>query len=202
MSTFALRPPPRVDVVSFFVTARYATHNDRCAYPEAVSGGSGTYSIAALLPARPPKGLRIVVAGRPHPPIPHDVPDGHPLRGSAVVRALAPSRHAQVVRSAAERNLKRLLHGDCAGQDLLGLVTAAGGGLSRDDLAELTGLLRHHRRLWDLAATYRRRDWPDDTPDGSRSGARPGYEPSFIAWSWTNSGPAESWTGPDTRSTP
>ncbi|MFD5548755.1 hypothetical protein ACFWJQ_18770 [Streptomyces goshikiensis] len=273
MSTFALRPPPKVDVISFFVTARFATHNDRWAYLEAVSeqldalrgsraplpprelieahltrllaetaesrlrqgrrlvllvdgldedqgvsGGSGTYSIAALLPVRPPKGLRIVVAGRPHPPIPHDVPDGHPLRRSAVVRALAPSRHAEVVRTAAERDLKRLLHGDSAGQDLLGLVTAAGGGLSRDDLAELTGLpgyevedrlhavtgrafttrpglwqhkgvpdlyalaheelqvmakntigasglLRHRRRLRDWAATYRRRDWPEDTPE-------------------------------------
>ena len=39
-----------------------------------------------------------------------------------------------------QRELKRLLHGDQAEQDLLGLVTAAGGGLSAGDLAELTGL--------------------------------------------------------------
>ncbi|MEV4947928.1 hypothetical protein [Streptomyces sp. NPDC053755] len=195
MSWFALHPPPNVDVVSFFVTARFATHNDRWAFLEVVaeqlaaldgarvplpsrelreahvtrlldeaaatrlrrgrrlvllvdgldedqgvSGGPGTYSIAALLPARVPKGLRVVVAGRPHPPIPHDVPDDHPLRRGGVVRHLALSRHAQVVRTAAERDLKRLLHGDAAGQDLLGLVTAAGGGLTRTDLASLTGL--------------------------------------------------------------
>ncbi|MGW7468786.1 tetratricopeptide repeat protein [Streptomyces xantholiticus] len=195
MSWFALNPPPKVDVVSFFVTARFATHNNRWAFLEAVSeqlavlggsgvplpprefreahltrlleaaaatclrrgrrlvllvdgldedqgvsGGSGTYSIAALLPVRPPTGLRVVVAGRPHPPIPHDVPDGHPLRQGGVVRDLAPSLHAQVVRTTAERDLKRLLHGDPVGQDLLGLVTAAGGGLARDDLSEVTGL--------------------------------------------------------------
>ncbi|MGQ4361673.1 hypothetical protein [Streptomyces sp. SAS_272] len=195
MSWFALSPPPKVDVVSFFVTARFAAHNDRWAFLEAVSdqlavlggtglprpsrelweahldrlleaavasclrrgrrlvllvdgldedqgvsAGSGTYSIAALLPVRPPRGMRVVVAGRPHPPIPYDVPDDHPLRLGATIRRLDASPHAQVVRTAAERDLRRLLHGDAAGQDLLGLVTAAGGGLTRDDLAELTGL--------------------------------------------------------------
>ena len=39
-----------------------------------------------------------------------------------------------------QRELKRLLHGSQAEQDLLGLVAAAGGGLSAGDLAELTGL--------------------------------------------------------------
>ena len=39
-----------------------------------------------------------------------------------------------------QRELKRLLHGDQAEQDMLGLVAAAGGGLSAGDLAELTGL--------------------------------------------------------------
>ena len=39
-----------------------------------------------------------------------------------------------------QRELKRLLHGDQAERDMLGLVAAAGGGLSAGDLAELTGM--------------------------------------------------------------
>ena len=49
-------------------------------------------------------------------------------------------RSADVVRADMQRELKRLLHGTQAEQDLLGLVAAAGGGLSAADLAELTGL--------------------------------------------------------------
>ena len=96
------------------------------------------HSIAALLPARPPVGLRIIVAGRPDPPIPTDVPDDHPLRNPAIVRVLHGSRWADVVKADMQRELKRLLHGTQTEQDLLGLVTAAGGGLSAKDLAELT----------------------------------------------------------------
>ncbi|GLK14791.1 hypothetical protein GCM10017600_82030 [Streptosporangium carneum] len=102
--------------------------------------GPEAYSIAALLPAEPPEGTRVIVAGRPHPPVPSDVPDDHPLRDPRVVRPLKESRDAQVIRADAERELKRLLHGSAAEQSLLGLVVAAGGGLSGPDLAELTGL--------------------------------------------------------------
>jgi hypothetical protein len=98
-----------------------------------------SYSIAALLPTRPPAGLRIIVAGRPDPPVPDDVPDDHPLRDPGIVRVLDPSSTARVVRSDMQRELKQLLHGSEGQQDLLGLVTAAGGGLSARDLAELTG---------------------------------------------------------------
>jgi tetratricopeptide (TPR) repeat protein len=104
-----------------------------------VTVGPDMHSIAALLPARSPAGLRIVVSGRPDPPIPSDVPDDHPLRDSGIVRVLIQSPRAEVVRADAERELKRLLHGSPAEQDLLGLLTAAGGGLSGSDLAELTG---------------------------------------------------------------
>ncbi|GAA3506969.1 hypothetical protein [Streptomyces showdoensis] len=110
---------------------------DRGAVP-----GPDVHSVAALLPVRPPHGLRIVVAGRPDPPLPDDVPDDHPLRTEGVVRDLGMSPHAQVVRRDAERELKRLLHGGPAERDLLGLVTASGGGLRAADLAELTGLDR------------------------------------------------------------
>ncbi|YCK40250.1 hypothetical protein ACNF49_41155 [Actinomadura sp. ATCC 39365] len=102
--------------------------------------GPDAYSIAALLPPRPPAGARIVVAGRPDPPVPRDVPHDHPLRDPRVARCLEPSAHARVIRMDAERELKRLLHGAPVERDLLGLVTAAGGGLSGSDLAALTGL--------------------------------------------------------------
>jgi tetratricopeptide (TPR) repeat protein len=97
------------------------------------------HSIAALLPARPVAGMRVIVAGRHDPPVPSDVPAKHPLRDPAVERTLAASPHAQDIRREAERELMRLLRGAHIGQDLLGLVTAAGGGLNGRELAELTG---------------------------------------------------------------
>ncbi|MFF3646678.1 hypothetical protein [Streptomyces sp. NPDC002564] len=98
-----------------------------------------SYSIAALLPARPPAGLRVIVAGRPHPPLPADVPDGHPLRDPRVVRDLPVSPHAEAVRADAERELQRLADAPGLEREILGLITAADGGLSEQDLAELTG---------------------------------------------------------------
>ena len=65
-----------------------------------VTAGPDAHSIAAFLPARPPAGMRIVVAGRPNPPIPDDVPAGHPLRDPGIVRLLAASDYAQDVRTA------------------------------------------------------------------------------------------------------
>ncbi|SHN46682.1 toll/interleukin-1 receptor domain-containing protein [Cryptosporangium aurantiacum] len=118
-------------------------------------------SIAALLPVRPPENLRIVVAGRPDPPLPDDVPGGHPLTdaatvvrdlpgsphaaaairplpaSAAVVRDLPGSPHAAVVRADMQRELDRLWNGSTLEQDLLALVVAAGGGLSTADLAAL-----------------------------------------------------------------
>jgi tetratricopeptide (TPR) repeat protein len=98
------------------------------------------HSIAALLPSAPSASARVIVAGRPNPPVPADVPDTHPLRDPRVVRLLDPSAHAAVVQVDAQRELKRLVTGTQAEQDLLGLLTAATGGLSGPDLAELTGL--------------------------------------------------------------
>ncbi|MFJ9820752.1 hypothetical protein ACIRU3_36895 [Streptomyces sp. NPDC101151] len=197
MSWFVLHPPPGTRIVSFFITARFASQSDREAFLDVVieqlaalvgepvpptltaatrpshlwklldaaaaaceqqrqrlvlvvdgldeDSGASDHSIAALLPARPEAGMRIVVAGRHDPPIPSDVPDGHPLRDPAVERVLRASPHAQVVRRDADRELKRLLRGTNEEQDLLGLITAAGGGLSGRDLAELTG-----RQAWEI----------------------------------------------------
>lgn len=128
-------------------------------------------SIAALLPMGPPAGMRVVVSGRPNPPVPGDVPEHHPLRASAVVRPLSASAAAQVARGDMERELERLLQGTSVEQDLLGLLVAAGGGLTGDDLAELTG--RTHKQVSDQLRTvagrsFTRRDSrfrPGEFPD-------------------------------------
>ncbi|MGH3730933.1 MAG: hypothetical protein ACRDTU_19595, partial [Micromonosporaceae bacterium] len=194
LASFVLNPPPRVHVVSFFVTARFAGQSDRVAFADVVlkqlgelldqplptclteattqsqlramldqaagtcqergerlvllvdgldedrgvTTGPDAHSIAALLPDRPVAGMRVIVAGRPAPPIPADVPDDHPLRDQAINRPLRRSRYAQVVRGDLIREVERLLTGSPLEKDLLGLVCAAGGGLTVADLAELT----------------------------------------------------------------
>ncbi|MCX3285648.1 hypothetical protein OR263_02720 [Streptomyces sp. NEAU-H22] len=98
----------------------------------------GGHSIAALLPSQPPHGMRIIVAGRPHPPIPRDVPPEHPLRTHTINRRLARSPYAAAIRVEAENALDELLEKGGLAYELLGLVATAGGGLSAADLAELT----------------------------------------------------------------
>ncbi|MFC8504807.1 hypothetical protein ACFU3J_10350 [Streptomyces sp. NPDC057411] len=100
-----------------------------------VTTGPDAHSIAALLP----HDLPLIVSGRLNPPLPADVPEGHPLRDSAAVRVLTPSPSARAIRVEAERELKHLLAGGGLPYELLALLSAAGGGLTADDLAELTG---------------------------------------------------------------
>jgi tetratricopeptide (TPR) repeat protein len=102
------------------------------------AGGPDAHSIAALLPKYPPAGVRIIVAGRPHPPVPPDVPADHPLRTAAIVRQLEASPLAGVVRTGAERELARLLGGTRLDRDIVGLITVARGGLTLADVAALT----------------------------------------------------------------
>ncbi|MFD8321502.1 hypothetical protein [Kitasatospora purpeofusca] len=132
-----------------------------------VTVGPDVYSIAALLPARPPADMRIVVSGRLVPPLPADVSERHPLRVPSAVRILEPSRHAAVVQAAAEQELKHLLTGEPVQRDLLGLLTAAGGGLTVDDLAELTGV----RERWRIEDTLR-----------AVSGRTFAHRPSSLRW--------------------
>ncbi|MFC0540747.1 hypothetical protein [Kutzneria chonburiensis] len=106
--------------------------------------GVDEHSIAALLPLSPPPGMHVLVAGRPNPPVPGDVPAHHPLRDPSIIRELTPSPRAQALRVEMEKDLKRLLLNPDS-RDLLGLVTAAGGGLSAADLVSLTGQL-----LWEI----------------------------------------------------
>ncbi|MET0495149.1 MAG: trypsin-like peptidase domain-containing protein [Actinoplanes sp.] len=195
LSWFVLHPPPGVQLVAFFITARFAGQDNRIAFTDVVleqladllgdsvpaflteatrdghllrlldeaaalaaargdrlvlivdgldedrgvTAGPMSHSIAALLPTHPSHGLRIIVSGRPHP-LPGDVSDDHPLRDPGIVTWLEPSDRAQVVRADAESELKRMLKGTSTERDVLGLITAAAGGLSGTDLAELTGL--------------------------------------------------------------
>ena len=108
---------------------------------QGVTGRSDEHSIAALLPAVPPGSTRVIVAGRPDPAVPADVPHWHPLRDERIIRPLAISPLARMVRDDAERELGHLLDDSGPGHRMLGLVTAAGGGLSAEDLSELTGEL-------------------------------------------------------------
>jgi hypothetical protein len=105
-----------------------------------VTTGPDAHSIAGLLPADPPAGMRVIVAGRPNPPVPDDVPDWHPLRDPGIVRVLAESPHARDVGRLGRQELKRLLAGSVAERDVLGLLAAARGGLSGADLSELAGV--------------------------------------------------------------
>ncbi|WP_159049280.1 P-loop NTPase family protein [Streptomyces canus] len=104
-----------------------------------VESASSGYSIAALLPRVPPPGLRIIVAGRPNPPIPSDVLENHPLHSAQVDHLLAPSPAAQALRKAAERDLHALLTGGGPGREVACLIAAANGGLSAQDLADVMG---------------------------------------------------------------
>jgi hypothetical protein len=101
--------------------------------------GSGVSSIASRLPQVVPPGLKILVTGRPSRPLPSDLPADHPLT-TVAPRMLSISPYAAVAGRTAERELADLIAGDPQLKDVIGLITAAGGGLSRDDLGELTGV--------------------------------------------------------------
>src|SRR5262249_62125120 len=62
-----------------------------------------------------------------------------------IIRPLEDSPYARDVQRLGRQELKRLLHGTQSQQDLLGLLTAARGGLSGTDLEELTGAA-----LWEV----------------------------------------------------
>jgi len=73
------------------------------------------------------------------------VPVWHRLRELGIIRLWFPSGYAQDIKAMAQQELRRLLHGLRTEQDLLGLLTAAQGGLSGPDLAALTGA-----PLWEI----------------------------------------------------
>ncbi|MDX3025949.1 hypothetical protein [Streptomyces acidiscabies] len=101
---------------------------------------AGERSIAALLPRRPPADMRIVVTGRPRPPVPDDVAPDHPLRAPEIIRRLSPYPGARGISALARGELHRLLKDGTAGVPLLGLLVAARGGLTSADLAAFVGV--------------------------------------------------------------
>jgi hypothetical protein len=151
-----------------------------------VMTGPDVYSIAALLPPETPAGLRVIVAGRPNPPIPDDVPAGHPLRDLRVVRPLSMSPEAAVIREDMLKEIGQLLQGSPVDQDLLGLVTAAGCGLSGRDLAELTGWPERQVRKHLRAVAGR--SFTPERPPGKRT-------PPMRCTSWVT----RNFTGPQSR---
>ena len=103
-------------------------------------GGAQLPSIASLLPKRPPAALRVLVTSRPQPGLPSDVLPGHPL-GDCVPRQLAPSRYALEIAELARIELKqRRASPDSRVVNVLAYLTASGGGLTRSEIAHLTGL--------------------------------------------------------------
>ena len=86
-----------------------------------------------MLPKRPPTPVRVLVFGRPSPGVPGDVPSDHPLRHGPV-HQLAPWSSAQDVRLQARQELLEQLHGDQLQVDVIGFITAAGGGLTLSSL--------------------------------------------------------------------
>ena len=93
-------------------------------------------SIASLLPTRLPESVRVLVFSRSSPGVPDDVPIDHPLRHCAV-RTLAPSSGAQEIRLRARQELLDHLRGNPLEIDVIGFITAAGGGLTLGELGEL-----------------------------------------------------------------
>ncbi|MEU8433810.1 hypothetical protein AB0F18_12950 [Streptomyces sp. NPDC029216] len=93
--------------------------------------------IAGLLPKDPPYGMRVIVTGRPHPRVPVNLAPDHPLRDPLSVRRLTDSPAARVIRDLARAELRALLADKDFGQRLLGLLVAARGALSGEDLSEL-----------------------------------------------------------------
>ncbi|MFE1835726.1 trypsin-like peptidase domain-containing protein [Streptomyces sviceus] len=105
-------------------------------------------SIASLLPERLPPNVRVLVTGRPSPDLPLDVPGGHPLHDCRVLELTA-TETARHTERRAKLELQRALSGDRLQIDLVGLLAAARGTLTADDLRELTGARFHEltRRL-------------------------------------------------------
>ncbi|GGM16224.1 trypsin-like peptidase domain-containing protein [Dactylosporangium sucinum] len=103
------------------------------------STASSVPSIASLLPNRRPGAVKVMVTSRPHPGLPADVEDGHPLR-QCQARQLEPSPHAVDVQNRTLFELRqRLGSHDRLHIDVISFITAAGGGLSRPELSELVG---------------------------------------------------------------
>ena len=98
----------------------------------------GSPSVASLLPALVGARAHVLVASRPRPELPDDVPDGHPLKETGATD-LDPFEGAQQLAELARQEIHDLTHGDDAdlAVDVFGVLTAAAGPLSLRDLVAL-----------------------------------------------------------------
>jgi hypothetical protein len=154
------RPPPVPDVHSFrqlwAIAARRAENEESPRQLILIVDGldedlqSGGHSVAALLPTEHlGRHVRVLVSARPHPDIPLDVDRAHPLHKARVMN-LAESPHATAIRGRAEQEIGAILSGgegihDLA-FDILGLLTAAVGALSVEDVGSILGASRRDIR--------------------------------------------------------
>ena len=99
----------------------------------------GLPSVASLLPTLMEGRAHVLVTSRPHPDLPVDVPDGHPLTSPSIRVDLTPFEGAKRLADLARREIYSLTHGADADTavGVLGLLTAAAGPLSVRDLAFL-----------------------------------------------------------------
>jgi WD40 repeat protein len=97
----------------------------------------GSPSVASLLPMSLGTGVHVLVSSRPHPELPDDMPDGHPLEVAPVL--LSPFKGAGELIGLAKKEINDLTRGDDSdlAVDVLGLLTAAQGALSLRDLVAL-----------------------------------------------------------------
>ncbi|QDY76808.1 hypothetical protein [Streptomyces qinzhouensis] len=120
------------------------------AWSPAASGAEAYRSILSLLPyepladspwARRHRGkyaIRVIVTSRPVSTLPGDIPPGHPLHDPGCIQALRPVAPGR----AHPRHLREALGpllATAEGRLVAGLIAAAGTGLGRADLVELTG---------------------------------------------------------------
>jgi hypothetical protein len=104
---------------------------------------TGLPSVASLLPTLVEGRVHVLLASRPYPELPVDVPDGHPLKQSSIPLELTPFEGAQELADLARQEIYNLTHGIDADTavDVLGFLTAAAGSLSVRDLAILSNNL-------------------------------------------------------------
>ncbi|MFF1477125.1 hypothetical protein ACFVYD_06035 [Streptomyces sp. NPDC058301] len=101
----------------------------------------GGQSIAGLLPKQTYPELVVLVAFRWNPPLPTDLDADHPLRDAEGVPGFRPSPHALVLRDIAAVDLDALIDEPRGwGQQVVGYLLVARGGLTSADLIELIGL--------------------------------------------------------------
>ncbi len=94
-------------------------------------------SIVSLLPERLGRNLKVLVTSRPRPGLPTDVDPAHPVRRQTPV-PLAPSDYAAGLKQRAGHELTESFRVADERVDIIGLMSASGGGLTKADLVELT----------------------------------------------------------------